>query len=122
MVPGNIYAPSSKGTNRYIQQGAQPLLTFDKLLQVLDLTQITQQKSARVILPENSTEALLFGLLGHEPIHINEIGALAEMPIHQVSSALALMELKGLVRLVGGMSYMAARELPAEYNVEAKTE
>jgi DNA processing protein len=122
MVPGNIYAPSSKGTNRYIQQGAQPLLTFDELLQVLDLTQITQQKSARVVLPENSTEALLFGLLGHEPLHINEIGALAEMPIHQVSSALALMELKGLVRQVGGMSYVAARELPAEYNVEAKTE
>jgi len=89
---------------------------------VLDLTQMTQQKSARVVLPENSTEALLFGLLGHEPLHINEIGALAEMPIHQVSSALALMELKGLVRQVGGMSYVAARELPAEYNVEAKSE
>mgnify|MGYP003335647202 FL=1 len=122
MVPGNIYAPSSKGTNRYIQQGAQPLLHFDELLQVLDLTQITQHKTARVVLPENSTEALLFGLLGHEPLHINEIGALAEMPIHQVSSTLALMELKGLVRQVGGMSYVAARELPAEYNVEAKTE
>jgi hypothetical protein len=32
------------------------------------------------------------------------------------------MELKGLVRQVGGMSYVAARELPAEYNMEAKAE
>ena len=118
MVPGNIYAPQSKGTNRWIQKGAQPLLNFEELLETLDLTQLTQQKSARVMLPENSTEALLFGLLSQEPMHVNEIGALAELPINQVSSALALMELKGLVRQVGGMNYVAARELRTDYVVD----
>lgn len=118
VVPGNIYAPQSKGANRLIQQGAQPLLNFEDLLQALDLTQLTQQKRARVVLPENSTEALLFGLLSQEPLHVNEIGALADLPINQVSSALALMELKGLVRQVGGMNYVAARELRADYVVD----
>lgn len=118
VVPGNIYAPESKGANRWIQKGAQPLLHFGELLEALDLTQLTQQKSARVVLPENSTEALLFGLLSQQPLHVNEIGALADLPINQVSSALALMELKGLVRQVGGMNYVAARELRSDYVVD----
>lgn len=118
MVPGNIYAPQSKGTNRWIQKGAQPLLSFEELLETLDLTQLTQQKRARVTLPEDSTEALLFGLLSQEPMHVNEIGALADLPINQVTSALALMELKGLVRQVGGMNYVAARELRTDYVVD----
>jgi DNA processing protein len=38
-VPGGIYAPQSKGTNRLIQQGAQPLIKFEDLLVELNLEQ-----------------------------------------------------------------------------------
>jgi predicted Rossmann fold nucleotide-binding protein DprA/Smf involved in DNA uptake len=37
------------------------------------------------------------------------------MPIEAVSAALAMMELKGMVRQVGGMNYVAVRERPATY-------
>lgn len=114
-VPGNIYAPQSIGTNLLIQRGAHPLLRFEDLLDALNLQMMGEHKAARVVLPGDATEARLFGLLGQEPLHVNEIGALAEMPIEQVSSTLALMELKGLVRQVGGMNYVAARELRSEY-------
>ena len=40
------------------------------------------------------------------------------LPIAQVSSTLALMELKGMVRQVGGMSYVLAREGRVEYVVD----
>jgi hypothetical protein len=35
-----------------------------------------------------------------------------------VSSTLALMELKGMVRQVGGMNYVLARETSIEYVIE----
>ena len=118
-VPGNIYAAQSRGTNRLIQKGAHPLLNFEDLLVALDLELMTQHKSARVVLPEDATEARLFSVLTREPLHVNEIGALAELPIEQVSFTLALMELKGMVRQVGGMNYVAVRELRSEYQTGA---
>jgi len=117
-VPGNIYAAASMGTNLLIQKGAHPLLKFEDLLEALNLEMMGEQKSARLILPGDATEARLFELLGQEPMHVNEIGALADLPIEQVSSTLALMELKGLVRQVGGMNYVAAREARAEYTTK----
>ena len=119
-LPGNIYAPQSKGCNLLIQRGAHPLLHFEELLEALNLEMMDEHKVARVALPADATEAKLFGLLGVEPLHVNEIGALAELPIEQVSSTLALMELKGLVRQVGGMNYVAARELHGEYSTDSK--
>jgi hypothetical protein len=40
------------------------------------------------------------------------------LPIAQVSGALALMELKGLVRQTGGMHYVLAREARVGYTVD----
>lgn len=117
-VPGNIYGPQSKGTNMLIQRGAHPLVRFEDLLDLLNLEMMAEHKTATAVLPADATEAALFGLLGQEPMHVNEIGAKAQLPIDQVSSALALMELKGLVRQVGGMSYVAAREARADYRTE----
>ena len=114
-VPGNIHAPQSKGANLLVQRGAHPLIRYEDLLDVLNLEMMAEHRSATAALPADATEAALFSLLGQEPLHVNEIGALARLPIEQVSSALALMELKGLVRQVGGMTYGAARELRAEY-------
>jgi len=39
-------------------------------------------------------------------------------PYTSVSYTLALMELKGMVRQVGGMNYVVAREAKGEYRVE----
>jgi len=119
-VPGSIHAPQSKGANMLIQRGAHPLIRFEDLLDVLNLEMMAEHRSATAALPADATEAQLFGLLGQEPLHVNELGALAHLPIEQVSSTLALMELKGLVRQVGGMSYVAARELQADYRTDAE--
>lgn len=118
-VPGNIFAPQSKGTNRLVRDGAHPLLSPEDLLAALDLTMVTEHQSARTVLPADATEAALFEILGHEPMHVDEIGLLAKLPIAQVSSSLALMELKGMVRQVGGMQYVAVREAQARYQTDA---
>lgn len=116
-VPGNIHAPQSQGTNRLIRDGARPLLDPQEVLEALQLTMLTEQRAARVVLPGDPVEAQLFATLGREPLHIDEIRARAGLPIDQVTATLSMMELKGMVRQVGGMHYVAVRETSEEYQV-----
>ena len=116
-VPGSILAPQSKGTNKLIQNGALPLLSPNDLMQALDLTRIGEKKMVRKLVPSNETEARVLDVLGPEPVHVDEIRNLANLPIEKVSATLALMELKGMVRQVGGMNYVAVREDPSQYKV-----
>ena len=114
-VPGSILAPQSKGTNKLIQRGALPLLSVEDLMQALDLTRMGEQKAARKMIPADETEARLMNVLGNEPLHVDEIRNQTELPIEKVSATLALMELKGMVRQVGGMNYVAVREVQSDY-------
>lgn len=116
-VPGSILAPQSKGTNKLIQNGALPLLSVNDLMQALDITRVGEQKSARKIMPADAIEAKLLTVLTNEPLQIDEIRNQADLPIEKVSAALVLMELKGLVRQVGGMNYVAVREAESDYRV-----
>jgi DNA processing protein len=115
-VPGNINAPQSKGTNQLIRDGAQPLLSPQEVLEALNLTMVTEHRAARVVLPGDPIEARLFRILTQEPMHVDEIRLQANIPIETVSSTLAMMELKGMVRQVGGMNYVAVREQPESYD------
>jgi len=117
-VPGSILAPQSKGTNKLIRKGAQPLLSVTDLMQALDITRVGEKKAVRKIMPADATEAKLLIVLSGEPLYVDEIRSQAELPIEKVSAALALMELKGMVRQVGGMNYVAVREVQSEYRVD----
>ncbi|GAB4531964.1 MAG: DNA-processing protein DprA [Anaerolineales bacterium] len=115
-VPGSIYAPLSIGPNRLIKDGAHPLLSVADLLEVLNISRVAQYKQARLALPDDPVEARLLALLQAESLHVDELGVRADLPIAQVSAALTMMELKGLVRQVGNMHYVAVREAPAPYD------
>jgi DNA processing protein len=117
-IPGSIFAPQSRGANQLIRDGARLLLDPQEVLEVLDLKQATAQQAARQILPGDPVEAQLYQVLGSEPRHVDDIRSQTGMSIEKVSSTLALMELKGMVRQVGGMNYVRVRENPAEYGAE----
>jgi DNA processing protein len=87
------------------------------VLETLNLTMAAEQREARVALPVDASEARLLQVLGQQPIHVDEIRSQTGMPIEKVTSTLALMELKGMVRQVGGMNYVAVREASEEYQV-----
>lgn len=116
-VPGNIYAPLSKGTNRLIQEGARPLLDCQELLNILKLGPVPEYQAARTALPVDATEARLLELLGNEAMHVDEISQRSKLPVEKISATLVMMELKGMVRQMGGMQYMAIRETGADYNL-----
>jgi DNA processing protein len=117
-VPGPINAAQSKGTNNLIQQGARPLLRTEEVLEVLNLQHIQTQQKARKVLPADATEAALLQVLGSQPLHVDDIQAQSGLSIEKVSATLTLLELKGIVRQVGGMNYVAVRETPADYRTE----
>jgi DNA processing protein len=117
-VPGSILTRGSIGPNQLIQDGAKLVARAEDILEELNLTMVAEQKQARLALPEDETEAALLQKLSAEPTHVDDLQQEVDVPISQVTSALAMMELKGMVRQVGGMKYVIAREAGASYVVE----
>ncbi|MDX1414195.1 MAG: DNA-processing protein DprA [Candidatus Promineifilaceae bacterium] len=120
-VPGNINSPASKGTNRLIQQGAKLVASADDILEELNLSMVLEQSAVQLALPETPEEAALFEYLSAQPIHIDELSRSTGMASQLVSSTLTLMELKGIVRQVGGMNYVMMREPEAVYQTEEES-
>jgi len=54
-------------------------------------------------------------VLWREPQHVDEMVCQSSLAAASVSATLALLELKGLVREMGGMQYGRVREEPAGY-------
>jgi len=117
-VPGNMFNRGSLGCNRLIQQGAKLILGVEDILEELNLTMVSQQQELQAIVPENETESLVLNLLSTEPLHVDELVRQTDLSVSEVSSTLALMELKGMIRQVGGMKYVLARESRPAYVVD----
>jgi DNA processing protein len=117
-VPGSILSANSRGTNRLIQAGAKLVCDYGDILEELNLGAAAQQMEMKQLLPETDTEAVLLGQLSAEPTHVDEVCRGSGLPVSAVSGTLAMMELKGLVKTVGNMKYVLAREAREEYRVK----
>ena len=116
-IPGSILSPASRGTNHLIQEGAKLVRDYTDILEELNLMAVARQIEMKEVLPSSDTESLLLKQLCAEPTHIDEVCRSSGLPISTVSSTLAMMELKGLVKQVGTMNYVLAREVREEYRV-----
>jgi DNA processing protein len=119
-IPGSILSPMSRGTNSLIQEGAKLVRNYTDILEELNLTVNVHQVEMKETVPISETEALLMKQLGAEPAHIDQVCRNSGLPISAVSSNLAIMELKGLVRQVGTMNYVLAREPHSEYKIKVE--
>ena len=115
-VPGSILSPASEGTNALIRDSAAKLITnHADVLEELNLTYVEQQIEMKAMFPENEDESLILKHVTFDPIHVDEIVRAAELSTHTVSGVLAMMELKSMVRHVGGMNYVRLKEERASY-------
>lgn len=115
-VPGSVLSAQSRGPHRLIQQGAKLVTSVEDIVRELNLGLTDfQLEMAELVAPppapdaDGATEALLLAELGAEPIHIDELRRTCGLPSHVISSTLTLLEIKGLVRRVGGMSFVRTR-------------
>ncbi len=113
-VPGNLNQRGSRGPNRLIQAGARLVTGVADILEELNLTRAADRQAVQMALPADDLERQLLEHLAAGPAHVDALCVELGRPVAQLSSALALLELKGLVRPAGGMHY-ALREPEPEY-------
>ncbi len=106
-VPGSILADGCIGTNRLIQQGAKLVQTVNDIFDELNVATVGQQLEFRLVAPEDPVERSILQLLSGEPSHVDEIVRQLGLPVATVSGGLAMLELKGMARQVGGMNYIS---------------
>ena len=119
-VPGSIFSPNSRLTNRMIQEGAKLVSSYTDILEELNLTSVSRQLALPIEQetrdPEEMVgEAAVLHQLNEEPIHIDDIHRNANLPIASVSGLLTMLEMKGMVRQVGCMHYVRIREAAPAY-------
>ena len=117
-VPGSILSPASAGTNALIRDSAAKLITdHSDILEELNLTYVEQQIEMKALFPENEDESKVLKHVTFDPVHVDEIVRTAELSASTVSSVLAMMELKSMVRHIGGMNYVRLKEAQSTYRV-----
>jgi DNA processing protein len=94
-VPGSILSSRSMDVN--------------DILEALNLFLVPQHVEMQAVLPDNDEERVLLKLLSHEPCHVDDPIRESELPTATVTATLTMMELKGMIRQVGGMQYILAR-------------
>ena len=119
-VPGSIFSPASRLTNRLIQDGAKLVSSHTDILEELNLTVVAKQIEMRLAenlppSPDADGEQDLLRCLDHEPMHIDDIRREAKLPIALVGSLLTMLELKGMVKQVGAMHYVRIAEASPAY-------
>ena len=104
-VPGSVLSPASAGCNRILRDGARPVRSAEDVLEDLRLGEAPQQLplESPASLDEDSRRVL--STLTTEALHIDEIGAVAGIPIASLSALLMTLELRGFVRNVGAQYY-----------------
>jgi len=108
-VPGSVYSPVSAGPNKLIKLGAKTVTNAQDIIEALDLMQVTAYINNKKIIPESAEEEKILEHLTHEPAHVNELIRLTKLNTGIINSTLTIMEMKGMIRNLGGMQYVLAR-------------
>jgi DNA processing protein len=106
-VPGPITSRASDGTNGLLKRGAKCVTRVEDILEELDIRMVSEHVEAVRALPADPTERMLLELLQDSSQHVDELTNKSGLPPSTVSAVLTMMELKGMVRNVGGMQYSA---------------
>jgi DNA processing protein len=117
-VPGSIYSRTSRGCQRLIENGARPLIAFDGVLEAINMEAAVMGDHLPERLPEDKAERFVIGCLSAEPAQVHELHTRSGLPVATLTATLALLELKGLARQVGGMHYVRLREAGSSYRVD----
>jgi DNA processing protein len=105
-VPGPIFSPQSVGTHKLIKDGAKLVTSAKDVLEELKIGQIERKPEEVTYIELTEEEAKVRSVLSHESVHIDIIGKLTKLETATISSTLAILEIKGLVKNIGGQNYI----------------
>lgn len=104
-VPGQVTSPLSAAPHYLIKNGAKVAFSAKDIIEELDMQLKVDRQAMGEILPATKEEAKLLDKLANEPLHLDELARILKLPISSISQNLTVMELKGLVKNVGGSKY-----------------
>ncbi len=111
-TPGAVQNPNSQGPNRLLKEGAQLVTEVDDILHALwpnRLNRQQQQAVAKFADQLQGTALTIYQQLGHEPLHIDEIGRKCGLTPMELSAILLDLELRGGVQMLPGNQYIRGK-------------
>jgi len=96
-VPGSIFSPVSKGTNKLIRLGATPVTSSDDVLEALGF-KIDETTKFKTLFDDASREEKLVLEILAEPLPRDELIRAMKMSVAEANSLLSIMEIKGLIK------------------------
>lgn len=109
-IPGPINSEMSAGPNHLIQIGAKLVTSADDILADLNLENTINAAEARQIIPDTPEERVVLEALT-EPVDFDTIVRLSGLTSSLVNSVLVMLEIKGMVKNLGGAMYVRRGKL-----------
>jgi len=98
VVPGSIYSPNSKGTNRLLRAGATPITCAEDVLEALGFElPKDKEKQAKLFFDLSPEEKTVIGIL-RESCPRDDLIRAMKMPTPTANALLSVMEIKGLIK------------------------
>lgn len=104
-VPGQITSPMSGAAHYLLKNGAKLATDVKDILDDLDLQLQVDREAVEEVLPGNASEEMIINYLKNEPLHLDDIARIVNLRVEEISARLTIMELKGMVKNVGGGIY-----------------
>jgi len=102
-IPGNIFSDKSIGTHLLLKQGAQLVTSANDILEALNFSPIQKNILEEIeITLDDPQEERIYQKLSFDPITIDKLSKICKMNSMTIASKLSLLELKGLVKNIGG--------------------
>ncbi len=95
-VPGSIFSPNSKGTNKLLKQGATPVFSSEDVLEALGFE--TKKEKQATLFDDLSLEEEKVIKMLREPMPRDDLLRAVKMPAGEANSLLSVMEIKGLIK------------------------
>ena len=111
-VPGNITSPVSRGCHDLLRDGALLVETAEDIVQGLGIMLEAVPEREPAVERERKLDDLpadqqqVLDALSHQPRNIDDVALDCRLPLSQVSAALMLLEVKGLVRRFPGNQFV----------------
>ncbi len=105
-IPHPITSEAGAGGNRLIAQGAKLVTGADDIMEELQLHTVKQLVTTPKKVTLTDTEQKIINTLDQAGVPIDTVVKTTHLPAPTVNSHLTLMELRGLVKNIGGMRYI----------------